>query len=211
MANEGVAGHSTEPGAGNVLMTGPTLSVTLMIWDAVELLPQSSVAVQVLVILYSCGQDPPVVTSTKVKVTVASQASVAVGMSKEGTAGHSTELIPGRELMTGAVLSVTVMIWDAVEVLPQLSVAVQVLVLTNSCGHDPLVVASVNVSATLASQASVAVAVAKDGVAGHSIELGAGTPMIVGPVMSCVMVIVNGTEALSQVGSALLRILIVAL
>jgi hypothetical protein len=44
----------------------------------VAVLPQSSVAVQVLVTAYSAGHAPGVVTSSKVIITEASQASVAV-------------------------------------------------------------------------------------------------------------------------------------
>jgi hypothetical protein len=110
VVKDGVAGHSTELGPGNVLSTGAVLSVTLMIWNAVDVLPQSSMAVQVRVTLYSCGQVPGVLTSLKVSDGVASHASVAVGVANEGVAGHSTELGAGKLLITGAVLSVTLMV-----------------------------------------------------------------------------------------------------
>ena len=54
----------------------------------VALLPQSSVAVHVLVVLYVPGHEPVEVTSEKVIVTVASQASVAVGGKNTGVAGQ---------------------------------------------------------------------------------------------------------------------------
>ena len=63
--------------------------------------------------LYSCKHDPGVETSPKVKVTVASHRSVAVGVAKDGVTGHSTELGAGNELMTGATLSVTLMVCEA--------------------------------------------------------------------------------------------------
>lgn len=50
--------------------------------------PQSSVAVQVLVTLYASGQDPGVVTSANVTVTLASQASDTVGGTNTGVAGQ---------------------------------------------------------------------------------------------------------------------------
>ena len=78
--------------------------------------------------LYSCGQDPAVVISANTRVTDASHASVAVGMSKDGVAGHSTEVIPGNELITGAVTSLTTMERLQVAVFPQSSVAVHVRV-----------------------------------------------------------------------------------
>ena len=54
----------------------------------VALLPQSSVAVHVLVVLYVPEHEPAVVTSEKVILTVASQASVAVGATNTGVAGQ---------------------------------------------------------------------------------------------------------------------------
>jgi hypothetical protein len=52
--------------AGQVI-EGAVLSSTVMVCEAVEKLPQSSRAVQVLVMMYSCGQFPSVLTSSKVK------------------------------------------------------------------------------------------------------------------------------------------------
>ena len=54
----------------------------------VAVLPQSSVAVQVRVTPYVPLHDPVVVASTKLIVTVASQASVAVGGINTGKAGQ---------------------------------------------------------------------------------------------------------------------------
>ena len=73
-------------------------------------MPQGSVAVQVRFTEYPCGQEPGVVTSAKVKVTVPPQESVTVGVVKEGVAGHSMIVGAGSELMTGAVLSSTVIV-----------------------------------------------------------------------------------------------------
>ena len=58
-----------------------------------------------------------------------------------------------------------------VAVLPQSSVAVQVRVTLYVPAHDPCVVASVNVIATVASQASVAVGAVKTGTEGQLIGL----------------------------------------
>ena len=57
------------------------------------MLPQSSVAVQVRVTLYVPGQEPWVVASVNVMVTVASQTSVAVGGVNTGTAGQLTGVV----------------------------------------------------------------------------------------------------------------------
>ncbi len=72
------------------------------------------------------------VTSTKVIVGLGSQASVAVGVLQFGAAGHSTVPPLPTPLITGAVLSVTVKVSVAVDVLPQASVAVHVLVIEYS-------------------------------------------------------------------------------
>ncbi len=67
-------------------------------------------------------------TSTKVIFGLASQASVAVGVAKDGVAGHVMVVAAGSEESTGGVLSSTFMVCVAVDVLPQASVAVKVLV-----------------------------------------------------------------------------------
>ena len=73
-------------------------------------MPQGSVAVQVRVTEYFCGQLPGLVTSAKVRVTVPPQASVAVGVVKEGVAGHSMVVGSGRAEITGAMVSSTVIV-----------------------------------------------------------------------------------------------------
>ena len=69
-------------------MVGGVTSCTTMVRLQVELLPQSSVAVQVRVTLYVPVHEPCVVTSANVTVTLASQASVATGAINTGTAGQ---------------------------------------------------------------------------------------------------------------------------
>ena len=61
-------------------------------------------------------------------MTLASQLSVPVTEGAVGTAEHSTVKLAGTPTKTGDVLSSTVIIWLCVAVLPQLSVAVHVLV-----------------------------------------------------------------------------------
>ena len=189
VAKEGVAGHSMVLGSGNWVMTGAVLSSTVMVWLAVLVLPQGSFAVQVRFTEYFCGQEPGVVSSAKVKVTVPPQASVAVGVAKEGVAGHSMVEGAGSDLMTGAVLSSTVMIWLAVLVLPQGLVAVQVRFTEYFCGQEPCVVTSAKVRATVPPQPSVAVGVAKEGVEGHSMVVGAGSELITGAVVSSTVMV----------------------
>ena len=56
------------------------------------------------------------------------QASLAVGVVKDGVAGQVTVLAAGSAPIVGGVLSTTDIVWDAVVVLLQASFAVQVLV-----------------------------------------------------------------------------------
>ena len=76
-----------------------------MVCEAVEELPQASVAVHVLVTLYDPAQAPLVVASTEVKVNADPQASVAVATAKTGVAGQSIVVTPGNVAITGAVIS----------------------------------------------------------------------------------------------------------
>ena len=71
----------------------------------VALLPQSSVAVHVLVMLYAPGHEPCVVTSEKVMLTVASQASVAVGAVNTGVAGQLIGVVCVTHVIVGDVIS----------------------------------------------------------------------------------------------------------
>src|SRR4030095_1120572 len=125
------------------------------------------------------GHDPPTVTSLKVIKGVASQLSVAVALPVLGgkvLAVHSI-VIFGGHVINGAWLSSTEMIWLHVLLLPQSSVALQVLVIVNSSGHTPPTVTSLNVIAGVLSQLSVAVALpvlAGNVLAVHSIVIFGG-------------------------------------
>ncbi len=74
-------------------MVGGVISITTIVPLQVAVLPQSSVAVQVRVTLYVPTQDPGVVASTNVIVTVASHASVAVGGVNTGIVGQLTGVV----------------------------------------------------------------------------------------------------------------------
>lgn len=91
--------------AGHV-MVGGVLSSTKMVCKQLLELPQASVAVHVLLIVYSCGQAPPTVTSLEVIFGVGSQ-SVAVAdpvLSGSELAVHSMVILAG-QVITGARLS----------------------------------------------------------------------------------------------------------
>ena len=66
---------------------GRVLSSTVIVCAAVVVLPQASVAVHVLLTLYSVAHAPLVVTSAEVNV-VLPQPSLAVGELNVGVAGH---------------------------------------------------------------------------------------------------------------------------
>src|SRR5437763_13690913 len=102
------------------------------------------------------------------------QASVAVACANTGAAGHSMVLTAGSAAITGAVWSSTLIVWLAVLLLLQASVAVQVRV-TEIGGAPGREGASLEVSAVALPQASVAVACANTGAAGHSMVLTAGS------------------------------------
>ena len=80
------------------------------------------------------------------------------------------------------------------DALPHASVAVHVLVTLYDPAQAPLVVTSVDVNVIAPPQASVAVAVAKTGVAGQLIVVGAGNAAITGAVISCTTTIFEHTE-----------------
>ena len=75
------------------------------------------------------GQDPGVITSTKVSEGLGSQLSVTVGVVQLGVSSQLIVVGPGRVEITGGAISTTLIVCVAVEELPQVSVAVQVLVI----------------------------------------------------------------------------------
>src|SRR5258707_2830876 len=93
------------------------------------------------------------------------------------------------------------MVWLAVLLLPQASLAVQVRV-TEVEAPQPAVVTSAEVSVKVLPQASVAVATAKTGVAGHSMVLGGGSAPITGAVVSTTLMVWLAVLLLSQAPTA---------
>src|SRR5918994_854988 len=180
LAAVGIAAQSTVILAGTPAKTGAVLSVTVMVWVAVAVLLQLSVAVQVRVIVPQ--PSTTLFTSVKVTVIVGSQLSVAVTLAAVGTAAQSTVVLAGTPAKTGAVLSVTVIVWVAVAVLPQLSVAVQVRVMVPQ--PSTTLFTSVKLTVIVGSQLSVAVTLAAVGTAAQSTVVLAGTPTSVGAVRS---------------------------
>ena len=110
------------------------MSVTVITCIAVAVFPQLSVAVQVLVMALSCGHEPSTIASLKVMVDNVSQLSVAVAIPVAAgsvLAVHSIVKLGG-QVFVGGTVSITFIVWMQVVLLPQSSVAVQVLVMVLS-------------------------------------------------------------------------------
>ncbi len=136
--------------------------------------------------------------SFEVKVKALPQLSVAVATAKTGVAGQLIVVGAGNAARTGAVISCTFIICEAVDEFPHASVAVHVLVTLYDPAHAPGVVTSVEVNVNALPQASVAVAVANTGVAGQFIVVGAGKAAMTGAVMSCTLILCERVDELPQ-------------
>src|SRR5829696_3937698 len=165
--NDGVAVHSSVALAPAAPITGAALSTTVIVCDTVaDVLPQASTAFHVLVIVLV--QPLTAVTSPRLFTVTALHASVAVGAVNAGVAVQLIVALAPAALMTGAVLSVTVIVCDTVAlVLPQASTAFHDLVIVLTQELPP--VTSPKLFTVTALQASVAVGAVKDGVPVHSI------------------------------------------
>jgi hypothetical protein len=117
--------HWAVVSAGTPLNTGAVVSCTVIVWLALALFPQSSVAVHVRVIIV--GQVPDELSLNETEALP--HESDAVTVAAAGTEPHSTVVSAGTPLSVGAVVSTTVMTWSPLVLLPQSSVAVQVRVM----------------------------------------------------------------------------------
>ena len=131
------------------------------------------------------------------------QPSVTTAWVNEGVAGQVMVVGAGSAANTGAAISLTFIVCDAVEELPHPSVAVQVRFTLYDPAHAPGVVTSANVSAMALLHASVATAWVNDGVAGQSIVVGAGRGAITGGVTSCTNTVCNAEDTLPHASVAI--------
>src|SRR5512133_241873 len=145
--------------ANGQVITGAVTSTTVIVCTQVLALPQLSVAVQVRVMTTEQG-SVLFVASAYVITGVASQLSVAVAVPVFAGNVDSSQLMvtANGQVITGAVTSTTVIVCTQVLALPQLSVAVQVRVMTTEQG-SVLFVSSAYVLRGLPSQSSLPVAV----------------------------------------------------
>ncbi len=94
--------------AGVPAMTGAVTSFTVMVCVDVDALPQTSVAVHVLAMVYLLAHAPGVTTSATVIVTAPAQLSVAVTEAALATGtspAHEYVIAAGVPAMTGGVAS----------------------------------------------------------------------------------------------------------
>ena len=191
--------------------------IQLIVLDAVEVLPQASIALNVLV----CEREQPsLVTLPSLEVTVGLlHASVAVAVPKAPLIAPEDGLHPSDAPLAtvppvvnvGAVRSeIQLIVLDAVEVLPQASIALNVLVCER---EQPSLVTLPSLEVTVGLlHASVAVAVPKapliapeDGLHPSDVPLATVPPVVnVGAVRSEIQLIVlDAVEVLPQASIAL--------
>ena len=168
--------------AGQVML-GPCVSVTVIVWSQVLKLPQLSVAFQVRVMTWLPAQLPGASESVEVMLATPLQSSTAVAVPVAAGSVEEVQLtvVSGGQVMTGGVVSVTVITLSQVLLLPQLSSAFQVRVMTWLPAQLPGASESVEVMLATPLQSSTAVAVP---VAAGSVEEVQLTVVLAGQVMT---------------------------
>src|ERR1051325_9235903 len=124
---EGATVHSRVILVGHTI-TGGVVSLKLMVWMQLALLPQPSVAVQVRRMVALPVQFVAPKESPKTRLVMPLQVSVALAtpvLLVVGATVHSRVILVGHTI-TGGVVSLKLMVWMQVALLPQPSVAVQV-------------------------------------------------------------------------------------
>ena len=130
--------HSTMTSAGTPVTSGAIVSLISIVCVTSVKFPQPSLARYVRVIV--SGQLLPSLASSSCVIVTSPQVSVAVTseMSEAGTSSVHCTLIPaGLLVITGAVVSTTVITWAQLALLPQASMAVHVRVITLSSAQLP--------------------------------------------------------------------------
>ena len=127
---------------------------------------------------------PPVTSDPTCTTVIVLQASDAVGAVNDGVAVHSIVVLAPADPIAGGVVSVTVIVCDAVEELfPQASTAIQVLVIVFTQAVPPVTSPPSWFTVTVL-HASDAVGAVNDGVAVHSIVVFAPAALIDGAWVS---------------------------
>src|SRR5207247_2845452 len=103
-------------------MVGGVVSLTVMVWAPLALFPQASVTVQVRAITLTTWLEQAPLVSLSLCVTLALlQVSVPVGAPVAAglvSPGHSTVASAGKFTKLGALVSLSVMVWAWLALLP---------------------------------------------------------------------------------------------
>ena len=143
-AKFGVAVQLIVEAAGNTEIIGAILSLTFIVCDTDDALPQASVKVHVLVITNALAHEPATKLSVVTPVITSPQLSLAVSTIAGGTfAAQATVIEAGDWGAVGAILSFTFIVWNTEALFPHVSVNVHVLIITKEFGQDPNVVTSI--------------------------------------------------------------------
>jgi hypothetical protein len=185
--NTGVAGHSIVSSGGQLSTTGAVVSATVMVWLHWALFSQSSCARHVRVTLKLPPHRPLVTVLTTLTLTLGSHTSLAVGGPKPHSLPHST-VRSGAQVMLGAVVSATVMVWLHWAAFSQSSAARQVRVTLKLPPHWTFVTVLTTLMLTLRSQASLAVGAPKSHSSPHS-TVRFGAQVMVGAVVSATVTV----------------------
>ena len=122
--------------AGTFANTGALVSIVVTETIAVLTFPQLSVAVHVILITFSFSHFPGVMTSFLIKTTFGSHSSETVTFNN-GILSQSTVISAGIFVIKGALKSPKTTFCVAIELLPQLSIAVQVRWIVIEFGQLP--------------------------------------------------------------------------
>ena len=186
--------HVTVTGPGQVIV-GTTLSFTVIIWLQVAVLLHKSVAMNTRVTVNLLPQITLLVLSlTKLKVTAPLQLSVALAPAVvcAGTALAQVTVTAAGQVMLGATLSNTVIVWLHVAVLLHKSVAMNVRVTVNLLAQMTLLVKSLTklkVVAPLQLSVAVTPAVVCAGTALAHVTVTAAGQVIVGATLSNTVIV----------------------
>ena len=183
---------------------GGTVSIRYIACTPVEEFPQKSVTIHVLTMLSTKGlQSESTTRSLNVTLGVEQSSSTSVGEPVDSGELSSSQLIvtSGGVTKVGGIASRTNIVWAQVLVLPQLSVAVHVLITGVSLEHPVPGGESRNVISTSESQLSVAVAdpsVPGSVASLHDMVTSAGHEVISGGSVSIRMMVWTAEEELLQ-------------
>ena len=194
--------------AGRFARTGAVTSLIVITCTKEAILPQSSSADQVRVMLYWFGQVPGISTSLNSRSTGAPQLSVAVTLGTCGTCSEQdtlTNAAVGRPASTGATISEILIVCTKEAMLPQSSSAVHVRVMLYWFGQVPGTSTSLNSTSTGAPQLSEAVTVGTAGTCSEQdtfTEAEAGRPARTGAWVSLIVIVCTKEVALPAKSTA---------